>query len=451
MLECMPSSVLQSVRHFAPTVHRPSSRPSAIATMLFDMGSVMARRRAALIIGMSCCYARRGSAFTPSALFSSLARGRARAATCLLVAPNSRTFSDRRSRKKHGPSSTTFEHKGPHPRNVFKGSYDMEKLCQAYPPLQSYVVSPNDNAKANESSKKAPNRPTIKFADPNAVRALNTALLVVDYNIKPNYAEILPRNALVPPVPGRADYIHHLADLLGEQDGNIPEGASVRGLDIGTGASVIYPLVATSTYGWSMVASEINVPSLQSAQRIIEENTLENLIDLRQQESEDNIFDGILQPKEAIDFVMCNPPFFLSLEAFQAENARKIKGLARGGMNKRSRSLSKANEADQKNEASNNFGGTDSELWCEGGEVSFVRKMIDESKSKRYRHKFLWCTSLVSRESNCERIEKYLRNNAQPADVRRISFGAGKKSASILAWTFLNKDKRRDWASKWRS
>ena len=308
----------------------------------------------------------------------------------------------------------------------------------------------NDNAKANESSKKAPNRPTIKFADPNAVRALNTALLVVDYNIKPNYAEILPRNALVPPVPGRADYIHHLADLLGEQDGNIPEGASVRGLDIGTGASVIYPLVATSTYGWSMVASEINLPSLQSAQRIIEENTLENLIDLRQQESEENIFDGIFQPKEEIDFVMCNPPFFPSLEVFQAENARKIKGLARGGMNKRSRSISKANEADQKNEASNNFGGTDSELWCEGGEVSFVQRMIDESKSKKYRHKILWCTSLVSRESNCERIEKYLRTNAHPEEVRRISFGAGKKSASILAWTFLNKDKRREWASKWR-
>ena len=418
------------------------------------MGSVMARRRAALIIGMSCCYARYGSAFTTSVSFSSLeARGRARAATCLLVAPNSRNFSDRRSRKKHGPSSTTFEQKGPHPRNVFKGSYDMEKLCQAYPPLQSYVVSPNnDNAKANsKSSKKAPNRPTIKFADPNAVRALNTALLVVDYNIKPNYAEILPRNALVPPVPGRADYIHHLADLLGEQDGNIPEGASVRGLDIGTGASVIYPLVATSIYGWSMVASEINLPSLQSARRIIEENTLENLIDLRQQESEENIFDGIiLGPKEEIDFVMCNPPFFPNLEAFQAENSRKIKGLARGGMNKRSRSLSKANEADQKNEASNNFGGTDSELWCEGGEVSFVKRMIDESKSKRYRHKFLWCTSLVSRESNCERIEKYLRTNAHPEEVRRISFGAGKKSASILAWTFLNKDKRREWASKWR-
>jgi len=399
---------------------------------------------------MSCRYARCGSAFTTSASFSGVeARGQARVATCLLVARN---FSDRR-RKKHGPSSTTFEQKGPHPRNAFKGSYDMEKLCQAYPSLQPYVVSPNDSAKANnsKSSKKAPNRPTIKFADPNAVRALNTALLVSDYNIKPNYAEILPGNALIPPVPGRADYIHHLADLLGgEQDGNSPEGSSVRGLDIGTGASVIYPLVAASTYGWSMVASEINFPSLQSARRIIKENTLENLIDLRQQESEENIFDGILEPKEEIDFVMCNPPFFPSLEAFQAENARKVKGLARGGMNKRSRSLSKAHEADQKNEASNNFGGTDSELWCEGGEVSFVRRMIDESKSKRYRYKFLWCTSLVSRESNCERIEKYLRSNAQPADVRRISFGAGKKSASILAWTFLNKDKRREWTSKWR-
>jgi len=329
----------------------------------------------------------------------------------------------------------------------------MEKLCKVYLPLKSFIISP-DNAKANISScKKGPSRPTIKFADPNAVRALNTALLVADYNIKPNYADILPGNALIPPVPGRADYIHHVADLLGQEHGNIPERSSVRGLDIGTGASVIYPLIATSAYGWSMIASEINPPSLQSARRIIEENDLENLIDLRQQESKENIFDGIWKPNEDIDFVMCNPPFFPSLEAFQAENARKIKGLARGGMNKRSRHLSKANEV-QKNEvpvsSSNNFGGTDSELWCKGGEVSFVRRMIDESKSKRYRHKFLWCTSLVSRESNFQRIEKYLRNNAQPADVRRISFGAGKKSASILAWTFLNSNERREWASKWQ-
>ena len=333
----------------------------------------------------------------------------------------------------------------------------MEKLCEAYPPLKSFIISPDSSAKVkSKTSNKAPSRPTIKFADPNAVRALNTALLVADYNIAPNYADILPTEALMPPVPGRADYIHYVADLLGAESGRIPEGPSVRGLDIGTGASVIYPLIATSAYGWSMIASEINPISVQSAGRIIQSNELENLIDLRRQESQKNIFDGIWEPNEEIDFIMCNPPFFPSLEAFQAENARKVKGLARGGMNKRKlRNDSKEAMEEKKSEvqsssSSNNFGGTDSELWCKGGEVSFVRRMIDESKSKRYRRKFLWCTSLVSRAANAEQIEKYLRKTAQPKDTRRISFGAGKKSASILAWTFLNKDERKEWAEKWR-
>ena len=333
----------------------------------------------------------------------------------------------------------------------------MEKLCEAYPALKSFIISPDSSAKAkSKSSKKAPSRPTIKFADPNAVRALNTALLVADYGIATNYADILPTEALIPPVPGRADYIHYVADLLGAENGRIPEGPSVRGLDIGTGASVIYPLIATSTYGWSMTASEINPVSVQSAGRIIKGNELEDSIDLRQQESQKNIFDGIWEPMKEIDFIMCNPPFFPSLEAFQAENARKIKGLARGGMNKKkSRNDSKEAIEAKKSEAqssssSNNFGGTESELWCNGGEVSFVRQMIDESKSKRCRRKFLWCTSLVSRATNAEQIEKYLRKTAQPKDIRRISFGAGKKSASILAWTFLNKDERKEWAEKWR-
>ena len=330
----------------------------------------------------------------------------------------------------------------------------MEKLCEAYPPLKSFIISPDSSAKAtSNSSKKAPSRPTIKFADPNAVRALNTALLVADYDIASNYADILPTDALIPPVPGRADYVHYVADLLCAESGKIPEGPSVRGLDIGTGASVIYPLIATSAYGWSMIASEINHISVQSGGTIIQVNELENLIDLRRQESKKNIFDGIWEPNEEIDFIMCNPPFFPSLEAFQAENARKIKGLARGGMNKK-KSRKEAIEAKksefQSSSSSNNFGGTDSELWCKGGEVPFVRQMVDESKKKSYRRKFLWCTSLVSRATNADQIEKYLRKTAQPKDIRRISFGAGKKSASILAWTFLDKDERMKWAAKWQ-
>lgn len=328
-----------SVDHQSAGALEPSTSWQGGWQQLAPLRNAMARKRATFVIGMSFCYARYGGAFilAPSRPLSSFA-ARTRGATCLLgAAGNARNFSKdrRRERRKH-TSPTTNEVKGPHPRNSFEGSYDMEKLCRAYPPLKSFIISPDSSAKArSKSSNKAPSRPTIKFADPNAVRALNTALLVADYNIAPDYAGILPTDALIPPVPGRADYIHFVADLLGAENGRIPDGPSVRGLDIGTGASVIYPLIATSAYGWSMIASEINPISVQSADRIIQSNELENLIDLRQQESQKNIFDGIWEPNKEIDFIMCNPPFFPSLEAFQAENARKIKGLARGGMNKR--------------------------------------------------------------------------------------------------------------------
>lgn len=350
-------------------------------------------------------------------------------------------------------SNRSGDKKGPHPRNSFKGSYDMETLCRSYSPLNSHIVQPNENSNSRRIL-----RPTINFADPDAVRALNTALLVSDYGIAPSYADILPGDALVPPVPGRADYIHYIADIIAEASGGrgngsiIPEGSSVRGLDIGTGASVIYPLLANSAYGWSMVGSEVNAPSIKSARAIVEANELQQLIDVRLQKSIKSIFDGIWRPNEHMDFVMCNPPFFASLEGFQEENARKVRGLARGGANKRSRGVvaisQESNRARQP--SSNNFGGTASELWCDGGEVSFVKGMVKESK--RYTGRCLWFTSLVSRNDNLEKIERQLLKNSgtglNVAEIRKMSMGAGAKSASIIMWTYMNERKRQEWASK---
>ena len=343
---------------------------------------------------------------------------------------------------------------GPHPRNSFKGSYDMERLCAAYPPLRNHIIQPDERSKSK--------RPTIKFADPEAVRALNTALLVSDYDIAPSYADIMPEDALVPPVPGRVDYVHYVADVLGEMsdvpvrgdDGTdgIPTGPAVTGLDIGTGASAIYSLLANSEYGWSMIGSEVNPPSLTSACAIVKANNLQHLVDIRLQESPQCIFHGILRPKEKVDFVMCNPPFFSSLEAFQAENTRKVRGLARGGANRYPPgAVVKAEErkrAWSATRTSNNFGGTASELWCDGGEVSFVKRIVDESKE--YADHCLWFTSLVSRRENLEKIERYImkaNTGLKPAEVRKTSMGAGTKSASIIMWTYMNAKKRQQWAS----
>ena len=85
-----------------------------------------------------------------------------------------------------------------HPRNPHQGRYDMEALCKACPELRSYLKSnPKDET-------------TIDFSDSKAVLYLNKALLAHYYQT-PNWQ--IPEGYLCPPIPGRADYIHHIADL----------------------------------------------------------------------------------------------------------------------------------------------------------------------------------------------------------------------------------------------
>ncbi|MEE6801750.1 RlmF-related methyltransferase, partial [Escherichia coli O8:H10] len=114
---------------------------------------------------------------------------------------------------------------GLHPRNRHRSRYDLDALCIDEPNLRGFIIA----TPAGE--------PTVNFADPEAVKALNKALLAHFYGVK--HWDI-PDGFLCPPVPGRADYIHHLADLLAETsvDGAIPRQTSV--LDIGTGANCIY-------------------------------------------------------------------------------------------------------------------------------------------------------------------------------------------------------------------
>jgi len=101
---------------------------------------------------------------------------------------------------------------GLHPRNRHHQRYDLPALCQAHPELQGFIT-------LNPVGEQ-----TIDFANPLAVKALNKALLAHFYAVK--HWDI-PDGFLCPPVPGRADYIHHLADLLALDTGTIPENASI--------------------------------------------------------------------------------------------------------------------------------------------------------------------------------------------------------------------------------
>ena len=250
------------------------------------------------------------------------------------------------------------------------------------------------------------------------------ALLLKYYNVK---EWGIPEGNLCPPIPGRADYVHYLADLLAEENGNIPTGNSVKGLDIGTGANLVYPLIANHSYGWEMLGTDINQGSLENAQKILESNPdLEENIQLKLQPDSDLIFKNIILSKDRFTFSMCNPPFHESEEDAILGNRRKSNNL-------RKKKVDKTNL---------NFSGNASELWCEGGEMAFIKKMINESV--QFSSQVLWFTSLVSKKDNLHQLRTLLKN-LKVGEFKTIDMAQGQKISRILAWTFIPKENRKSW------
>jgi 23S rRNA (adenine1618-N6)-methyltransferase len=303
-----------------------------------------------------------------------------------------------------------------HPNSKHRARYNFEELIQSHTELAEFVKK---NDYGDES---------IDFFNPEAVRALNTSLLKHFYGI--DFWEI-PENYLCPPIPGRADYIHHIAQLLGESNyGKAPVGKHIKCLDIGVGANCIYPIVGSHEYQWSFIGSDIDEKALENAQEIIDQNKgLKEKIELRLQSNSKDLFYGVIAKEEQIDITVCNPPFHASAEDAAAGTQRKIKNLT----------------GQKKVEIAKNFGGKSNELWCEGGENKFVRNMVRESK--KFSTSCFWFTTLVSKQSNLKSIYKSLENE-KAVDVKTIPMGQGNKTSRIVAWTFLTPAAQKDWREK---
>ncbi len=293
---------------------------------------------------------------------------------------------------------------GPHPRNRHQGRYNLPGLVGALPELRQYIVQRRGDS-------------TVDFSDQRAVLALNRALLAQWYGVR---GWNLPAAALCPGVPGRADLIHHVADLLaGDHDGKVPRGASVRVLDIGVGASVIYPLIGHAEYGWRFVGTDVSTQALESATRILAANpAAAAAIELRRQNDLQHIFAGVIDADEHFDLSICNPPFHVSAKAVKQASVTKWRKLGK---------------ADRDGARGSNFGGIAAELHCSGGELGFIRRMIDESAQRP--ESVRWYSSLVSQAAHLPPLRKALQDVAA-IDVRQIEMGQGQKQSRLLAWTF---------------
>ena len=306
-----------------------------------------------------------------------------------------------------------------HPRNKHRERYDFKQLIDSCPDLAQFVKL---NIYRDES---------IDFSNPEAVKALNTALLKHYYDI--DYWDI-PQNYLCPPIPGRADYIHHIADLLCSNNyGKMPTGAKIKCLDIGVGANCVYPIIGNKEYGWSFIGSDIDSVSIESANKIIALNpSLKGKVELRLQNNPKDFFYGVIRKDEPIDLSVCNPPFHSSLSEAQSATLRKLKNLSHEKITK----------------PTLNFGGQNNELWCEGGEERFVRNMIRQSK--KFSSTCFWFSSLVSKQYTLKSVYKVL-TQAEAVEVKTIPMGQGNKISRIIAWTFFSKEEQNKWKNtRWK-
>lgn len=300
-----------------------------------------------------------------------------------------------------------------HPRSKHRGRYDFKQLIETCPELARFVSL---NRYEDES---------IDFSDPESVKMLNKALLKHFYQID---SWNIPDNYLCPPIPGRADYMHHIADLLAVHNhGKIPRGDAIKCLDIGVGANCIYPIIGNKEYGWSFIGSDIDPIAIESAGKIVAmDPALSGKIEFRLQQHTQDIFAGIIQEGERFDLTISNPPFHASLAEARAGSLRKVTNLSRKKITK----------------PLLNFGGQNRELWCEGGEKRFLQKMIRQSK--QFSSSCFWFSSLISKQSNLKDMYKQLKN-VDAKDVKTMPMGQGNKSSRVVAWTFLTIAEQKKW------
>ncbi|WP_432410928.1 23S rRNA (adenine(1618)-N(6))-methyltransferase RlmF [Rasiella sp. SM2506] len=287
-----------------------------------------------------------------------------------------------------------------HPNNLHNAPYNFEALCKTHPPLQGFV---HINSFGKE---------TINFSAAEAVLHLNKALLkhhyqIADWNI--------PEGYLYPPIPSRADYLFYLNDLLQENKPLQP----IKVLDVGTGANCIYALLAAQLFDWEITGCDIDAIAVTAAQQnILATKGLSEKIEIRHQTNNADIFKGIILPGEFYHATICNPPFYASEKDANKSTLRKLK---------------KLNPNTSVLELERNFKGRPNELWCNGGEALFIKRMVKQSVA--FKKQVGWFTTLVSKSETLLTLYKLLIKVG--ATYETLEMQHGNKITRVVAWRFV--------------
>lgn len=283
--------------------------------------------------------------------------------------------------------------KSMHPRNRYKDKPpDFAYLASKYPEFQQHVQT------------SLMGRPVVNFKEPEAVRALTCTLLKEDFGLTIE----IPLERLIPTVPLRLNYIHWVEDLIDGQK------QPRRGIDIGTGASCIYPLLGATMNGWYFLATEVDDICFDYAKKNVEQNKMSDLIKVVKVPQKTLLMDALKEETEIIyDFCMCNPPFF----ANQME--------AKGVYSRNSR---------RPPPSSVNTGGV-TEIMAEGGELEFVKRIIHDSLQLKKRLR--WYSCMLGKKCSLAPLKEELRKQGVPK-VTYTEFCQGRTMRWALAWSFYD-------------
>ncbi len=290
-----------------------------------------------------------------------------------------------------------------HARNKNKDRYDLQALIKINTDLANYI---KPNIKGED---------TIDFSNPVAIKTLNKALLHYYYGIQ-NWD--FPDAFISPSIPNKADYIHHLADILMASNyGNLPEGNKITCHNIGMGATCIYPILGVTEYDWNFIASDIDEKAIVSAQSIVNHNeTLKDKIVCKIQTNPKDFFFGIIDRESKIDFSICNPPLYASMEEAETKTQKK-------------------NAPYSKHEIGD-------EIIYEGGEIGFLQRYVKESK--KFANNCFWFSAQVNKTSNQRGMVEFLQELGA-TQTKSIPMGIGNKSSQIIAWSFLSSEEQIEW------
>ncbi|XP_053963062.1 U6 small nuclear RNA (adenine-(43)-N(6))-methyltransferase [Anastrepha ludens] len=284
-----------------------------------------------------------------------------------------------------------------HPRNIFRTPPDYTALAIKYKDFRK-VCKLELNGKVS-----------IDYRNESTLRALTQMLLEEYFQLKVEFAP----GSLVPTLPLRLNYILWLEDLLVPL--KLAATDDVRGIDIGCGSSCIYTLLAARKNSWHMYALESSETNLTYAQSNVTSNKLEHLVEIFKQTDKQVVFRDFFnsKPDVTFHFCLCNPPFYDSTlpNPFHANTRNE----------------------DKRTPPHNCHTGYDEELACEGGEVRFVRRIIEESEL--YPQRVCVYTTMLGHKSSVGSILGVL-DKKQIKNYTTTEFCQGNTTRWGIAWSF---------------